>query len=54
MYFADLADRRTLGLDTRTGRQVFKLNDGAFTPVISDAKWLFVNGYASLYALSPR
>lgn len=54
VYFADLADRRTLGLDARTGKQVFRLNDGAFTPVISDGKWLFINGYASLYALSPR
>jgi outer membrane protein assembly factor BamB len=54
VYFADLGDRRTLGLDVRTGHQVFKLADGAFTPVISDGRWLFVNGYASLYALSPR
>jgi outer membrane protein assembly factor BamB len=54
VYFSDLANRRTLGLDARTGKQVFRLNDGAFTPVISDGKWLFVNGYASLYALSPR
>ncbi|MEA2390557.1 MAG: hypothetical protein QOK31_666 [Solirubrobacteraceae bacterium] len=54
VYFADLGDRDTIGLDVRTGHQVFRLADGAFTAVISDGRWLFVNGYASLYALSPR
>jgi outer membrane protein assembly factor BamB len=53
VYFATL-DRRTYALDARTGKQVWTYPDGAFTPVVTDGKKLYVVGWAKVYAFSPR
>jgi len=37
----------------RTGRKVFGIGRGAFNPVISDGRTIFLTGYSSLYALRP-
>jgi outer membrane protein assembly factor BamB len=52
VYFATLK-RRTYGLDALTGKQVWTYPDGAFTPVVTDGKRLYVVGWAKLYAFSP-
>jgi outer membrane protein assembly factor BamB len=53
VYFATLA-RRTYGLDARTGKQLWTYPDGAFTPVVTDGRKLYVVGWAKVYAFSPR
>jgi outer membrane protein assembly factor BamB len=53
VYFATLK-RRTYGLDALTGKQVWTFHDGAFTPVVTDGKRLYVVGWAKVYAFSPR
>jgi outer membrane protein assembly factor BamB len=53
VYFATLK-RRTYGLDALTGKQVWTYPDGAFTPVVTDGKRLYVVGWAKVYAFSPR
>ena len=53
VYFADLGHRRTIGLGTRTGRVVFRKEQGAYDPVISDGKHLYLTGNHSLTALRP-
>jgi outer membrane protein assembly factor BamB len=53
VYFATLA-RRTYGLDARTGKQLWTWPDGAFTPVVTDGKKLYVVGWAKVYAFRPR
>jgi outer membrane protein assembly factor BamB len=53
VYFATLG-RRTYGLDALTGKQVWTYPDGAFTPVVTDGKRLYVVGWAKVYAFSPR
>jgi outer membrane protein assembly factor BamB len=53
VYFATLK-RRTYGLDARTGKQVWTYPDGAFTPVVTDGKRLYVVGWGKVYAFSPR
>jgi outer membrane protein assembly factor BamB len=53
VYFATLK-RRTYGLDARTGKQVWTYPDGAFTPVVTDGKRLYVVGWAKVYAFRPR
>jgi len=53
VYFATLS-RRTYGLDARTGKQVWTFPDGAFTPVVTDGKRLYVVGWGKVYAFSPR
>lgn len=54
VYFSNLAARSTTGLDARTGRRVFRLGRGAFNPVISDGKRIYLTGYSSVYAFEPR
>jgi outer membrane protein assembly factor BamB len=51
VYFATLK-RRTYGLDALTGKQVWTYPDGAFTPVVTDGKRLYVVGWGKLYAFS--
>jgi len=53
VYFATLK-RRTYGLDALTGKQVWTFPDGAFTPVVTDGKRIYVVGWAKVYAFSPR
>ena len=53
VYFADLGRRRTIGLQTRTGRVSFRRGYGAYDPVISDGKHLYVTGNHTLTKLRP-
>jgi outer membrane protein assembly factor BamB len=53
IYFAVLGTRTTYGLSTRTGRAVFRMNQGSFDPVVSDGRHLFLTGYSRLFALQP-
>ncbi len=52
VYFATLAGR-TYGLDARTGRQLWSFPDGRYTPVVTDGRRLYLNGYGKVYALAP-
>jgi outer membrane protein assembly factor BamB len=54
VYYADLRLDRTVGLDRRTGRQVFSFDDGEFTPVIADGRALYLIGYSTIYELLAR
>jgi outer membrane protein assembly factor BamB len=54
VYFSNLAAKETSGLDAKTGKRVFKIKRGAFNPVISDGKRLYLTGYSSQYALVPK
>jgi outer membrane protein assembly factor BamB len=53
VFFADLEHRVTIGLRTSNGRPVFRRRPGAFDPVISDGRRLFLTGTSSLQALLP-
>jgi outer membrane protein assembly factor BamB len=52
-YFADLDSKSTFGVDARTGRLVFHRSRGAYNPVVSDGRRIYLTGYASLTALQP-
>jgi outer membrane protein assembly factor BamB len=54
VYFADLGEHRTYGLGISTGRVVFEKRTGAFDPVISDGKNIYLTGYTGLFDLAPR
>jgi outer membrane protein assembly factor BamB len=54
VYFSNLSAKTTIGLDVRTGHRVFFDNHGAFNPVISDGKRLYLTGYSSEFALIPK
>jgi outer membrane protein assembly factor BamB len=53
VYFATLAGR-TYALDARTGRQLWTFPDGKYSPIVADAKRVYLVGYAKLYGLVPR
>jgi outer membrane protein assembly factor BamB len=53
VYFADLGTHSTIGLDVATGRRVFSIAQGAFDPVISDGRLIYLSGYNVLFALEP-
>jgi outer membrane protein assembly factor BamB len=50
VYFATLAGT-TYGLNALTGRQVFSFPDGKYSPVVADAKHLYLVGLARVYGL---
>jgi outer membrane protein assembly factor BamB len=54
VYFSDLGSKTTLGLDVRSGQQVFSFPDGAFNPVICDLKAIYLAGYTTLYQMLPN
>ena len=53
VYFADLDSKSTYGVDARTGDRVFRRSRGAYNPVVSDGRRLYLTGYASVTALDP-
>jgi len=53
VFFADLEHRVTIGLATVNGRVRFRRRPGAFDPVVSDGRHLFLTGTKSLQALLP-
>jgi outer membrane protein assembly factor BamB len=53
VYFSNLRARTTIGLDLRSGNEVFSFPDGAFNPVIADPTTIYLNGYSTLYQLLP-
>ena len=53
VYFADLAHHHTYGLGISTGRVLFEKNTGAFDPVISDGKNIYLTGLTGLFGLGP-
>ncbi len=54
VYFSDLGDKTTTGLDLRTGRVMFSWPEGSFTPIVADRSELFLVGYDDLLELIPR
>jgi outer membrane protein assembly factor BamB len=54
VYYSNIGKRDTTGLGARTGREVFHMGRGAFNPVVSDGRTIFLTGYSSLYALRPK
>ncbi len=54
VYYSDLGSKSTIGLDARSGRQVFTFGDGAFNPVIADDSAIYMSGYGVLYQMLPK
>ena len=53
VYVADLQHTSTYGFNAANGHKVFEDSDGAYNPVISDGKEIFLTGYKTIYALQP-
>jgi outer membrane protein assembly factor BamB len=53
VYYADLGNKRTIGLDARSGRKMYEHDRGSYNPVVSDGKTIYLTGYHAMYALRP-
>jgi outer membrane protein assembly factor BamB len=53
VYFSDLGTHRTYGLGVSTGKVEFTMDTGAFDPVISDGRRVYLTGLTGLYDLAP-
>jgi outer membrane protein assembly factor BamB len=53
VYTSSFKTRETTGLDARSGKQVFHLDQAGYTPMVSDGKRLFLVGYYELIGLEP-
>ncbi|HEU4657589.1 MAG TPA: PQQ-binding-like beta-propeller repeat protein [Capillimicrobium sp.] len=53
IYFADLDQRYTTGVKTRTGRRVYQRKPGYFDPIVSDGRRLYQTGGYSVHAFEP-
>jgi hypothetical protein len=54
VYVANLNTTETDGFNVANGNKVFTFKDGAYNPVISDGRNIYLTGYKTIYALKPR
>lgn len=53
VYVANVDSTETFGFDAATGEKVWSFRDGAYNPVVSDGKRLYLTGYKTIYSLKP-
>jgi outer membrane protein assembly factor BamB len=53
-YVANVSKRATAGFSTRDGKRVFGVRAGAYNPVISDGKQLYLSSYAGVIAMKHK
>jgi hypothetical protein len=54
LVFYSTLNRHTTAVGAATGRKVWSVPKGKFNPVISDGRYLFLNGQTSLFAYDLR
>jgi outer membrane protein assembly factor BamB len=54
VYYSNWGKRNTVGLGARTGKRVWSNGRGAFNPVVSDGRTIYVTGFASVAAFVPK
>jgi outer membrane protein assembly factor BamB len=52
-YTASFGDR-TVGVDVRTGRVIFRFPHGRYVPVSGNGGRLLLHGYSRIWAVEPR
>jgi outer membrane protein assembly factor BamB len=53
VYVANLDSTETVGFNAANGDKVFNFRDGAYNPIISDGKRIYLTGYERIYSLKP-
>jgi outer membrane protein assembly factor BamB len=54
VYFSDYGTRTTYALNSGTGNKVWTFPRGAFNPVVSDGRSIYLTGHSAIYALRPH
>jgi outer membrane protein assembly factor BamB len=52
VFYSNLARKATAAVGAATGKLVWSVGRGAFNPIISDGRRIYLNGYSSLFMLS--
>jgi len=53
VYVANLDKTETYAFNAANGERIWTFKDGAYNPVISDGRRLYLTGYKTIYALKP-
>lgn len=53
VYTSSFETNKTIGIDARTHKKTFELDQAGYTPVVSDGRRLFLVGYFDLIGLEP-
>jgi outer membrane protein assembly factor BamB len=54
VFYSNLTRHSTGAIGAATGKLMWSIGRGAFNPVISDGKRIYLNGYATLYMLTEK
>jgi outer membrane protein assembly factor BamB len=54
VYYSSLGNHNTSGLDVRTGKKIWGFPHGAFNPVISDGKRIYLTTNSTVFGLIPK
>lgn len=54
VYYGVLRAKNSIGLNVRTGRQVFFYPDGEFASAVADRHAIYLLGYSTIYQLFPK
>ena len=54
VYYGVLKVKNSIGLNVRTGRQVFFYPDGEFAAAVADRRAIYLIGYSTIYQMFPR
>ena len=54
VFYSNYGRKTTAAVGAASGKLIWSTNRGAFNPVISDGRRLYLNGYSSLFMLTTR
>jgi outer membrane protein assembly factor BamB len=54
VYYSNLGEQKTFGLDVSSGKRVWGFRHGAFNPIISDGKRFYLTTYSTVFGMLPK
>ena len=54
VYTSSFQNKKTFGVDAKTGKQVFEWGSAGFTPVISDGERVYLTGFQTVWAFDAK
>jgi outer membrane protein assembly factor BamB len=54
VYTSSFQNKKTFGLDAKTGKRVFEWGSAGFTPVVSDGERVFLTGFQTVWAFDAK
>lgn len=54
VYTSSFQNKKTFGVDAKTGKRVFEWGSAGFTPVISDGERVYLTGFQTVWAFDAR